>query len=69
MRKSNAQSSDARSEEELNGQTNYKLPVFLQKLYEIVNDDTTNAIISWKEPLFDKFIIHNINSFCKNILP
>ena len=39
------------------------------KLYEIVDDDTSNAIISWQEPNFDKFIIHNFNSFCQNILP
>ena len=47
----------------------YKIPLFLMKLYEIVDDDSSNGIISWLEPSFDKFVIHDQNSFCQNILP
>ena len=39
------------------------------KLYEIVDDDTTNDIISWLEPDFNKFIILSQESFCQYILP
>jgi len=39
------------------------------KLYEIVEDETSNEIISWLEPNNDSFIIYNYNSFSEDILP
>ena len=47
----------------------YKIPLFLMKLYEIVEDETSNEIISWLEPNNESFIIHNCKSFSKEILP
>lgn len=45
----------------------YKLPLFLLKLYEIVDDNSTNEIISWLNG--DQFIIHDPKEFSKVVLP
>ena len=46
-----------------------QIPLFLLKLYEIVDDETTNDIIAWQEPRYETFIIWNPDTFCKQVLP
>jgi hypothetical protein len=45
------------------------VPTFLVKLFEIVNSESTDHAVSWKEPENDGFVIKNINIFCEEILP
>ena len=58
-----------KSEKETQQLYNYKLPLFLLKLYEIVSDQTTDDIVSWEAPQCEKFIIHNPSSFSQEVLP
>lgn len=56
-------------EEEEQGQvvTN-SIPLFIKKLWKMVNDKDAENIISWNET-GDSFIIHNQLEFIKNLLP
>ncbi|KAH9624806.1 hypothetical protein KSS87_018122 [Heliosperma pusillum] len=44
------------------------IPPFLVKCYEMVNDETTDAIISWSQSN-DTFIVWNMAEFTGNLLP
>lgn len=44
------------------------LPPFLVKCYEMVNDESTNELISWSESN-DSFIIWDESKFASHLLP
>ena len=42
---------------------------FVEKLYKIVDDPSTDHIITWDEPIGDTFSIKQNSVFCDQILP
>lgn len=45
------------------------LSSFYIKLYQVVDDPSSDAIISWSEESNNSFIIRNVGEFCTTILP
>lgn len=43
-------------------------PPFLTKTYEMVDDPTTNLVVSWG-PSNNSFIVWNLTEFCRDLLP
>eukprot|EP00301_Raphidiophrys_heterophryoidea_P008012 c13026_g1_i3.p1 GENE.c13026_g1_i3~~c13026_g1_i3.p1 ORF type:complete len:256 (-),score=58.06 c13026_g1_i3:232-999(-) len=45
-----------------------QVPAFLTKTYDIVNDPSSDMIVSWGQT-GETFVIHNTTEFCTSILP
>ncbi|KAF7304737.1 Transcriptional factor [Mycena kentingensis (nom. inval.)] len=45
-----------------------RIPAFLNKLYEMVNDQKTNHLIEWAQD-GDSFFVHNQEQFAREVLP